>query len=115
MVTTAHGHGATWRLQLHQFRIMAPGDPTPEGVHRDGADYTLIMLIKSHNEAGGETLVGTDDDPHPTYTATLAHPGEALFLDDRYYKHKTSPVQAQNPQHPAFRDTFVMTMQRQDA
>ncbi len=115
MVTTTKVQDATWRLQLHQFRIMAPGDPTPEGFHRDGADFTLIMMIKSQNVTGGETLIGTDDTPNPTYTATLNRPGEALFLDDRHYKHKTSPIDAQDPQHPAFRDTFVMTMQRQDA
>src|SRR5512146_1605889 len=32
-----------WRVEVHQFRIEAradaPGQPTPEGMHRDGVDY----------------------------------------------------------------------------
>ncbi|WP_056135359.1 2OG-Fe dioxygenase family protein, partial [Lysobacter sp. Root494] len=35
-----------WHIEVHQFRIEAragePGEPTPEGVHRDGVDYVLV-------------------------------------------------------------------------
>ena len=39
-----------WHIEVHQFRIEArPGastaQPTPEGMHRDGVDYVLVLLI----------------------------------------------------------------------
>jgi hypothetical protein len=38
-----------WHIEVHQFRIEAlpgePGQPTPEGVHRDGVDYVLVLLV----------------------------------------------------------------------
>jgi hypothetical protein len=37
----------------HQFRIEArPGEqgkPTPEGMHRDGVDYVLVLLVDRRN------------------------------------------------------------------
>src|ERR1700733_9346506 len=41
---------ADWHIECHQFRIEARSDaqglPTPEGVHRDGVDYVLVMLVR---------------------------------------------------------------------
>ena len=38
-----------WHIEAHQFRIEArpeaAGQPTPEGVHRDGVDYVIVMLV----------------------------------------------------------------------
>ena len=38
-----------WHIEVHQFRIEAKpgqaGKPTPEGMHRDGVDYVLVLLI----------------------------------------------------------------------
>jgi len=46
-------HVPDWRVEVHQFRIEArpdePGQPTPEGVHRDGVDYVLVLMIKRTN------------------------------------------------------------------
>ena len=46
-----------WHIEVHQFRIEAkpdePGDPTPEGVHRDGVDYVLAVLVDRSNIARG--------------------------------------------------------------
>ena len=39
----------SWQVELHQFRIEAragaAGRPTPEGMHRDGVDHVLVLLI----------------------------------------------------------------------
>jgi hypothetical protein len=39
-----------WHIEAHQFRIEArageAGQPTPEGMHRDGVDYVLVLLIR---------------------------------------------------------------------
>ena len=54
-----------WHIELHQFRIEASadaaGEPTPEGVHRDGVDYVLVLLIDRHNIASGTTTIRTAD------------------------------------------------------
>jgi len=52
-----------WRMEVHQFRIEArsdrPGQPTPEGVHRDGVDFVLVLLIERHNIARGNSVPGS--------------------------------------------------------
>ena len=38
-----------WHVELHQFRIETregeTGQPTPEGLHRDGVDWVLVLLV----------------------------------------------------------------------
>ncbi len=67
-----------WQIEVHQFRIEArageAGRPTPEGVHRDGVDYVLVLLIDRQNIASGTTTVHALDRPragrvHPHRTA----------------------------------------------
>jgi hypothetical protein len=52
---------ADWHIECHQFRIEARSDaaglPTPEGVHRDGVDYVLVMLVSRVNIESGTTTV----------------------------------------------------------
>ena len=49
MVSPAHA----WHVEVHQFRIEArsgqEGRPTPEGMHRDGVDYVLVLLVNRTN------------------------------------------------------------------
>ena len=50
-----------WHVEVHQFRIEArrgeAGQPTPEGMHRDGVDYVLVLLVNRRNIASGVTSV----------------------------------------------------------
>ena len=50
-----------WRVEVHQFRIEAApgaeGQPTPEGLHRDGVDFVLVLLIHRRNIASGTTTI----------------------------------------------------------
>jgi hypothetical protein len=52
---------ARWHVEAHQFRIEArqgeAGLPTPEGVHRDGVDYVLVLLVARRNIASGTTTI----------------------------------------------------------
>lgn len=51
---------ASWFVEVHQFRIEAiehGGKPTPEGAHRDGVSYVLMVLIDRQNVTGGETTI----------------------------------------------------------
>src|SRR5712691_7622667 len=50
-----------WHIEVHQFRIEArlgeEGRPTPEGLHRDGVDYVLVLLVNRLNIARGTTTI----------------------------------------------------------
>ena len=48
-------------MELHQFRIEARagqiGQPTPEGLHRDGVDWVLVVLVDRRNVESGVTSI----------------------------------------------------------
>ncbi len=56
---------ARWHVELHQFRIEAgdgeAGLPTPEGAHRDGVDWVIVMLVERCNVASGVTDIFAGD------------------------------------------------------
>src|SRR5207344_784806 len=57
--------GTDWHIEAHQFRIEArpgaEGQPTPEGVHRDGVDYVTVMLVDRVNIESGTTTMHAPD------------------------------------------------------
>lgn len=101
-----------WRIEVHQFRIEAspdaPGEPTPEGLHRDGVDWVLVLLVARQNVAQGTTTIHAADGT-ARGTFTLAAPLDAAWIDDRRLLHGVTPVVAVDPQRPAFRDVLVAT------
>lgn len=104
-----------WTIEAHQFRISAdaaqPGLPTPEGMHRDGRDHVLIVLVGSSNIRGGTTRI-VDAGGDRIGDWRLTRPGEALLLDDHRVRHGTSPIQPVSTLLPAWRDTLVITFAR---
>ena len=104
-----------WHIELHQFRIEAgpgmEGLPTPEGMHRDGVDYVLVLLVHRQNIDRGTTLIGAPDGSF-TDSFTLATPFDAALLDDHRVYHGVTPVQAKDPATPAHRDVLVVTFRR---
>src|SRR5262249_35358645 len=107
---------ARWRVEVHQFRIeMQPGEtghPTPEGPHRDGVDYVLVLLVKRHNIEQGTTTV--HDLAHRELGSfTLADPFDAAFVDDARIYHGVTPVRPLEKNQPAWRDVLVVTFKKQ--
>ncbi|MBA15384.1 MAG: hypothetical protein CMN73_03410 [Sphingomonas sp.] len=104
--------GRAWMVEAHQFRIEAlpgqPGLPTPEGMHHDGRDWVLILLVGGGAYAGGESRVA-DASGACLFARRLTRPGEALLLNDRKVRHETTPIEAATPATPAWRDTLVLT------
>ena len=104
-----------WRIETHQFRIEAradePGQPTPEGVHRDGVDYVLVLLIRRTNIAQGTTTIHAFDG-RVLGSFTLTHPFDAAFVDDRRVFHGVTPVEPLDPALAAHRDVLVVTFAR---
>ena len=104
-----------WHIELHQFRIEAkPGEagkPTPEGLHRDGVDYVLVLLIRRQNIKSGTTTIH-DLDRHLLGSFTLTDPFDAALVHDARVYHGVTPVEPLDPGTPAFRDVLVVTFRR---
>jgi hypothetical protein len=107
-----------WHIEAHQFRIEAraaeQGQPTPEGVHRDGVDYVLVLLVSRENIASGTTTVCAIDG-RPLGRFTLTNPFDAVLVDDARVCHGVTPVQALDPARAAHRDVLVVTFRANDA
>lgn len=101
-----------WHIEVHQFRIepgkARTGEPTPEGIHRDGVDYVLAMLVGRRNLRHGTTTVH-DMNGQPLGASTLREPLDALWVDDRRVMHGVTPVVVQRAAEPAHRDVLVIT------
>lgn len=101
-----------WRIQAHQFRIVAneneSGHPTPEGIHKDGADFILILVLKRENITGGVNHI-YQNDKRLAFGAVLTEPGDALLLDDNKVWHGVSEIYPVDTSKAAFRDVLVLT------
>src|SRR3954468_3180356 len=109
------GGRGDWQVEAHQFRIEARrderGQPTPEGIHRDGVDYVLVLLIDRQNIASGTTTVHalTGDE---LGAFTLAAPLDAALLDDARVAHGVTAIEPVDGDQPAWRDVLVVTWRR---
>lgn len=103
---------STWHVEVHQFRIEArkgeAGQPTPEGRHRDGVDYVLVLMIQRRNILSGTTRIHT---PEGALLGefTLTHPLDMALVDDAQVHHGVTAVEPIDPSLPAQRDVLVVT------
>jgi hypothetical protein len=101
-----------WHVEAHQFRIEAlpgaSGLPTPEGVHRDGVDYVLVLLIARQNIVSGTTTIH-DLDRRLLGEFTLTAPFDAALVHDARVYHGVTAVEPLDPAAPAYRDVLVVT------
>jgi hypothetical protein len=105
----------SWHVELHQFRIEAragaAGRPTPEGMHRDGVDHVLVLLIGRTNIREGVTTTH-DLSGRLLGSFTLTEPFDAALVDDHRVMHGVTPVEPIDPDQPAYRDVLVVTFRR---
>ncbi|MBB5190190.1 hypothetical protein HNQ50_000912 [Silvimonas terrae] len=107
--------GTTWQVEMHQFRITADGSnvgqPTPEGMHRDGVDFVLMVLINRQNVQQG---VSTVQDPAGKHlqTFTLIEPLDMAVVNDERVRHGVSPIRPEAAGQLAVRDILVLTFRR---
>jgi hypothetical protein len=101
-----------WYVEAHQFRIDTAGGvgrPTPEGAHRDGVNFVVVMLVARQGVKGGETRVFDANGPHGV-RFLMQEPLTALLLDDARVIHETTPIlPADEDSHNGYRDTLVLT------
>jgi hypothetical protein len=111
-LATALDHAQHWDAKVTPFRVLASADdvgqPTPEGMHRDGVTLVASLLIGRHNAIGGRSTV-TDMAGRRILATTLREPGTLLLGDDRRTLHGVSPIRPRDPARPAQRDVLVVT------
>jgi hypothetical protein len=104
-----------WHVEVHQFRIEArqgqTGRPTPEGLHRDGVDYVLVLLVDRENIARGMTTVHALDGTELGHF-TLTDAFDAAIVNDTRVAHGVTPVEPLDPSRPAHRDVLVVTFRK---
>ena len=103
---------AEWSIKVTPFRVLASedggGEPTPEGLHRDGVTLVTSLLVGRDNADGGESSIYDTDGRH-LLSVTLSEPGTLLLGDDRRSMHGVSPIRPRDPSRPARRDVLVVT------
>lgn len=115
-LTPAPVRPASWHVEIHQFRIEArsgeEGRPTPEGMHRDGVDWVLVLLVNRVNISEGETSIG-DLAKRALGSFTLTDPFDSAVTDDNRVYHGVTPVSPLDPARPAYRDVLVVTFRQE--
>ena len=115
-MTPASVRPLAWHVEIHQFRIEAEpgeaGQPTPEGMHRDGVDWVLVLMVRRENIKSGETTI-YDRAKRPLGSFTLTRPLDAALVDDSRVYHGVTPVEPLDPVRPAYRDVLVVTFRRE--
>jgi hypothetical protein len=90
------------------------GRPTPEGAHRDGVDFVVVMLVARHGVKGGESRVFDANGPHGL-RFLMQEPLTTLLLDDARVIHETTPILPLNDAaRDGYRDTLVLTYRAGD-
>ena len=111
-LATALDDKPEWSAKVTPFRVLASADdagqPTPEGMHRDGVTLVTSLLIGRHNALAGESTV-TDMDGRRLLATTLCEPGTLLLGDDRRTLHGVSAIRPRDPAQRAQRDVLVIT------
>ena len=105
-----------WRVQAHQFRIIAAldqqGKPTPEGIHKDGANYVFIMLLQRKNIQGGVSHIYNNQKQLLVETI-LEQSADCILLDDNAVYHYVSEISILDQRQVGLRDVLVLTFHRQ--
>lgn len=111
------GEPRKWNIRLHPYRIIANSDelgqPTPEGLHRDGVTYIASMMIHRHNITGGKTTITTEE-RIPLQDITLQDTFDIVMADDEKTMHTVTPITAKNRNEIGYRDVLVIAFIRVD-
>ncbi|WP_088140264.1 2OG-Fe dioxygenase family protein [Achromobacter xylosoxidans] len=82
-------------LFLHQVRILGEpgitGLPTPEGIHKDGVDFSCQILFGRKNLTGGESII-YDNEKQALVATTMLEPLDFYCFRDPDIYHSVTPV-----------------------
>ncbi|WP_338768787.1 2OG-Fe dioxygenase family protein [Nocardia vulneris] len=85
-------------VDAHYMRLIAPGDPAPEGKHRDGLIAGSAHLIQRTNVSGGVSAIYDRYDPDRGLRSfVLEDPLDSYVFDDERVLRYTSPITVTDP------------------
>jgi hypothetical protein len=95
-----------WQVDVHQIHVVAnvgaAGHPTPEGVHRDGAEFVTVHIAALDNAAGGKVSI-YDDDKNHLESFTLQNVLDSYLFNDALLWHGVTPITSKDGLNPAQR------------
>ena len=108
----ANGYASDWNIRLHPYRILAKpgseGQPTPEGLHRDGVTYIAVLMINRFNIEGGVTTI-TDAKEKLLLETQLTNSFDIFIGNDSATMHGVTPIsKADQCLQQAYRDVLVI-------
>lgn len=101
-------------VNVNQIRVIAnaefKGVTVPEGPHRDGHEFSVIVVAGRHNVRGGETQVIDPVSREIVHRQVLAENQAVLIDDERYIHYATDIMPAQGT--TGHRDIWVIEINR---
>lgn len=99
-----------WEVHTHLIRVKANeneiGQPSPEGIHRDGAEYVTVHLAELVNAGGGDVSI-YDDDQNPLAKFRLKQVLDSYLIHDASLWHEAAPIRPIAPAHEAIRSILT--------
>lgn len=96
----------TWQVDVHEILVRAEPNsnahPTPEGIHRDGAEFVTVHLAVLDNADGGFVTV-YDDEKQPLESFRLNNILDSYLFDDARLWHGVTPIVSADGIKPAMR------------
>ncbi len=103
---------SAWHIEMHQFRIETDGTsialPTPEGTHRDGVTFAMMLMVQRTNVEGGVTTI-YDLGDNALQEFTLSDPMDLAIVNDERVRHGVSPITTVEAGTLGYRDLLVVT------
>jgi hypothetical protein len=104
----------SYHVNVNQIRVITntefKGVTVPEGPHRDGHEFSVIVIAGRHNVLGGATQVIDPQSREIVHQQTLAENQAVLIDDERYIHYATDIVPAQGT--VGHRDIWVIEVNR---
>jgi hypothetical protein len=94
-------------IRTHQFRTIVTRDITgscvPEGPHRDGVDYGVMVCVDRRNVTGGETQISFRVDAEPVFSQVV-QPNTAIVIKDKEIYHNVTNIELVDGADFGYRD-----------
>ncbi len=104
-------YNGLWNVGIHQIRIIAepgkPGNPTPEGIHKDGEMFTVQHMIQRKNIEGGVNSA-YDNSKNPIGSWTQKVPFDSFYFEDDAIYHGVTPIESKDKNNPGVRDILLI-------
>lgn len=98
-----------FQMQRVRADVDVAGEPTVEGVHRDGIQALAVTCVNRVNVVGGESIVYEDQAGKHPVLRTMLEPGNSLYMQDMFLYHYVSPIKSADGINPGYRDIIIMT------